>query len=172
MARPLRVEYPGALYHVMNRGNQRQVVFLYPRDCETFLEKLELFSETYRVDVYCYCLMSNHFHMLLRTREANLGKFMQVFLTSFTGTLNRRNGKTGHIFHGRYKGHLVESHKYVSVLSRYIHLNPIRIKNVKKLPVAEKKRLLTSFQWSSYRACVGLTEQPPFLKIESIHGVI
>lgn len=168
MARPLRVEYAGALYHVMNRGNQRQDVFRSPLDCETFLEKLELFCENYRVEVYCYCLMSNHFHLLLKTLEANLGKFMQAFLTSFTVTLNRRNGKTGHIFHGRYKGHLIENHKYLSVLSRYIHMNPVRIKKLRELPVTEKKRLLTTFQWSSYKACIGLAAQPPFLKIDSV----
>lgn len=168
MARPLRVEYPGALYHVMNRGNQREDIFRSPLDCETFLEKLDMFCDSYRVEIHSYCLMSNHFHLLLRTREANLSKFMQAFLTSFTVTINRRNRRTGHLFHGRFKGHLVESRKYLSVLSRYIHLNPVRIKEVKKLPVQERKRLLDSFQWLSYRACVGLAEQLPFLEIESV----
>lgn len=168
MARPLRVEYPRALYHVMNRGNQRQDVFRSPRDYETFLEKLEMFSESYLVDVYCYCLMSNHFHLLLRTRETNLSKFMQVLLTSFTVTLNRRNNKTGHIFHGRYKGHLIESREYLSILSKYIHLNPVRIKKQRELPVAEKKRLLTSYQWSSYQAYIGLKEKPRFLEIKPV----
>ncbi len=168
MAKPLRVEYEGALYHVMDRGNQRLDIFRNKRDCETFLEKLSWFTDSYKVDIYCYCLMTNHFHFLLRTREANLGKFMHAFLTSFTMTINRRKGKTGHLFHGRYKAHLVESHKYLSVLSRYIHLNPIRIKKFKSLPMPEKKRLLTSYQWSSYSSCIGLTEKPDFLGIDSV----
>ena len=95
-----------------------------------------------RVEVSCYCLMSNHFHLLLRTLEPNLGKFMQAFLTSFTVTLNRRNDKTGHIFHGRYKGHLVENHKYLSVLSRYIHMNPVRIKKLREMEEILKYNLM------------------------------
>ena len=168
MSRPLRIEYAGGLYHVMNRGNQRLEVFSSKRDCETFLEKLSLFAETYKVDIYCYCLMPNHFHLLLRTRAGNLGKFMQVMLTSFTMTINRRKGKTGHLFHGRYKAQLVESRKYLSVLSRYIHLNPIRVKKLQSLPVLEKKRLLGDYPWSSYRACVGLMAWPDFLKIDAV----
>lgn len=168
MARPLRIEYPGAFYHVMNRGNQRRDVFHSTLDCETFLEKLDLYSDRYHVNVHCYCLMTNHFHLLLGTPEANLSKFMQVFLNSFTMTINRRGNKTGHLFHGRYKAHLVENGKYLSVLSRYIHLNPVRTKATESLPVSERKRFLTSYPWSSYSACVGLSEMPDFLNMKPV----
>jgi len=103
MSRPLRIEYPGAMYHVMNRGNQQQDVFRKKRDCEIFLEKLDHFSELFNVDIYCYVLMNNHFHLLLRTGEANLGRFMQSFLTSFTSNLNKRNNKSGHLFPKAYR---------------------------------------------------------------------
>lgn len=165
MSRPLRIEYPGALYHVVNRGNQRQDVFKTKRDCETFLDKLEHFAELFEVEVYCYCLMTNHFHLLLKTNEANLGRFMQSFLTSFTVTVNRRNRKSGHLFQGRYKAHLVENRKYLSVLSRYIHLNPIRIRKYKTATVEEKRNILLNYTWSSYSACIGLKKRDKFLKI-------
>jgi len=168
MARPLRIEYPGALYHVLDRGNQRLEVFQRKCDCETFLDKLSLFIADYNIEIYCYCLMTNHFHLLLRTNESNLGKFMQSFLTSFTVTINRRNGKTGHLFHGRYKALLVENQKYISVLSKYIHLNPVRVKKNKSLPVSEMKRLLDTYPWSSYLATIGLSEPPDFLKTDTI----
>ncbi len=164
MSRPLRIEYPGALYHVMNRGNQRQDVFQRKIDCETFLEKLEYFAELFHVEVYCYCLMTNHFHLLLKTNEANLGRFMQSFLTSFTITLNRRNNKSGHLFQGRYKAHLVENQKYISELSRYVHLNPIRIKQHEHASIETKKNILINYQWSSFPDYLGLREHPEFLK--------
>jgi putative transposase len=168
MSRPLRIEYPGALYHVVNRGNQRQDVFKSQRDCETFLKKLEHFAELFEVKVYCYCLMTNHFHLLLKTREANLGRFMQSFLTSFTVTVNRRNKKSGHIFQGRYKAHLVENRKYLSVLSRYIHLNPVRVKNYKNASLSEKKSIIQNYSWSSYTAHIGLEKSLKFLDINPV----
>ncbi len=163
MSRPLRIEYPGAMYHVMNRGNQRQDVFRKKIDCETFLERLGHFVELFNVELYCYVLMNNHFHLLLRTREANLGRFMQSFLTSFTIILNKRNKKSGHIFQGRYKAHLVESEQYISTLSRYIHLNPTRIKKYKDISIDEKKNILTQYTWSSYLAHIGLKEPDKFI---------
>ena len=146
MSRPLRIEYQGAMYHVMNCGNQRQYVFRKKADYATFLEKLEYFSGLFNVDIYCYSLMNNHFHLLLRTKRANLGRFMQSFLTSFTVTLNRRNRKSGHLFQGRYKAQLVENHGYISKLSRYIHLNPVRVNKYKESSVEEKRNVLLNMQ--------------------------
>ena len=168
MARALRIEYPGAMYHVMNRGNQRQDVFRKKSDCGTFLEKMEYFSELFHVEIYCYVLMNNHFHLLLRTEEPNLGRFMQSFLTSFTMTLNRRNQKSGHLFQGRYKAQLVENQEYISKLSRYIHLNPIRIKKYKNITIEEKRNILLNYTWSSFAAHIGLKEPEHFLKIKTV----
>jgi REP-associated tyrosine transposase len=163
MSRPLRIEYKKALYHVMNRGNQHQDVFLKKIDCETFLQRLEYFAELFHVEVYCYCLMTNHFHLLLRTNEANLGRFMQSFLTSFTIILNQRNNKSGHLFQGRYKAHLVEDRKYLSILSRYIHLNPVRMKKYENLSIEEKRNILINYKWSSYTAHIGVKLSPRFI---------
>ena len=168
MSRPLRIEYPGAMYHVMNRGNQRQDVFRKKVDCVTFLEKLEYFSDLFNIDVYCYVLMNNHFHLLVRTNDANLGRFMQSFLTSFTMILNRRNQKNGHLFQGRYKAQLVETQEYISKLSRYIHLNPIRIKKYKNITIEEKRNILLNYTWSSFAAHIGLKEPEHFLKIKTV----
>ncbi len=112
--------------------------------------------------------MNNHFHLLLRTEEANLGRFMQSFLTSFTVTLNRRNRKSGHLFQGRYKAQLVESEEYISKLSRYIHLNPIRVKKHAKLSVEEKRNVLLNYPWSSFSAHIGLKPPGNFLDIEPV----
>jgi len=171
MARPLRIEYSGAMYHVMNRGNQRQDVFRKKADCETFVEKLEYFSVLFNVDIYCYVIMNNHFHLLLRTKEANLGRFMQSFLTSFTLTLNRRNQKSGHLFQGRYKAQLVESQEYISKLSRYIHLNPLRIKKYKNITIEEKRNILLNYTWSSFASYIGLKEPEDFLDIKPVLNI-
>lgn len=155
MARPLRIEYPGACYHVMNRGNQRMQVFHSRSHYELFLEKLILFSEQFHIKIRCYCLMSNHFHLYLETPEANLSRFMQSLLTSFTISLNRKRGKSGHLFQGRFKSYLVDDEAYGMVLSRYIHLNPLETETVKSRPIKEKLKILEGFPWSSCQYYLG-----------------
>ena len=126
MARPLRIEYGGAHYHVMNRGNARQRVFRCDGDHELLLDKLGSAVEAFRVSLLAYCLMPNHFHLYLATPEGNLSRFMQSFLTAFTVNLNRRRHSSGHIFQGRFKAVLVEDEAYGQELARYVHLNPVR----------------------------------------------
>ena len=101
-------EYPGALYHVMNRGNQRATVFHEPADYELFLEKLEQTAEQFIMRVHCFCLMPNHFHLYVKTEQANLSRFMQSLLTGFTISWNQARGSGGHVFQRRFKSHLVE----------------------------------------------------------------
>ncbi len=160
MARPVRIEYAGAYYHVTNRGNQRQAVFTEPRDYELFLERLGQFSGQFDVHLLCYCCLPNHFHLYLRTDQANLSRFMQSLLTSFTITLNRRRHRSGHLFQGRFAAHLVENEAYGAEVSRYIHLNPVRTKALRQASVAARRRALRSFAWSSYAACLGLVPGP------------
>ena len=109
MARPLRIEFPGACYHVINRGNFRFPVFSESRDRELILEKLVDFAERFQIRVRSYCVQVNHFHCYLQTAEANLGRFMQSFLTSFTVSYNRRHQTSGHVFQGRYKALWVDN---------------------------------------------------------------
>lgn len=160
MARPLRIEYAGAYYHVMNRGNRRETVFAAAKDYELFLERLGQFSRQFEVSLLCYCCMPNHFHLYLRTEQANLSRFMQSLLTSFTITLNRRHHSSGHVFQGRFAAHLVENDAYGGEVSRYIHLNPVRTKALRQASVATRRQALRAFRWSSYAACVGLSPAP------------
>ena len=163
MARPLRIEYENACYHVIDRGNHKEEVFYDKSDCELFLKKLVEFAELYDVVIYAYCLMPNHFHLMIRTRLANLGKFMQTFLTSFTIIMNRKYSRAGHLFQGRYKAQLVESELYKNQLSRYIHLNPVKIKMPEQLDTETLKSRLEDYRWSSYRSYIGLERLPKWL---------
>jgi len=165
MARPLRIEYAGASYHVMNRGNRRADVFLSPSDYELFLLRLGRFAEDFAVRVHCYCCMPNHFHLYLTTEQANLSRFMQSFLTSFTVSMNRIRKAPGHLFQGRFRAHLVEDGAYRSEVSRYIHLNPSRVQHLRHASPAEKQEALVMHAWSSYPACVGLRQAPAWLDI-------
>ena len=170
MSRPLRIEYPGACYHVVNRGNQRNRIFFSPSHYELFLDKLAVISEQFGVRTRCYCLMPNHFHLYLQTREGNLSRFMQSLLTSFCYSLNRLRGRSGHIFQGRFKCHLVEDAAYSLVVSRYIHLNPVRTEEAGNLALDVKRRMLESFKWSSYAAYVGEAEVPGCLDVAPVLG--
>ncbi len=160
MARPLRIEYAEAYYHVMNRGNRRQTVFAEARDYELFLERLGQFRGLFDVRILCYCCLPNHFHLYLRTAQPNLSRFMQSLLTSFTISLNRRHHSSGHLFQGRFTAHLVENEAYGAEVSRYIHLNAVRTKALRQTPLAARRQALRTFPWSSYAACLGLSTGP------------
>ena len=143
MARPLRIEYPGAVYHVLTRGNNRQVIFHDDQDRTAYLEKLLHYCREKEVHLLCYCLLSNHVHLLLETPQGNLSRMMQAFQTSYTVSWNRRHRYTGHVFEQRYKAFLVDQDNYLLQVSRYIHLNPVAARIVKRPQ---------DYCWSSYRA--------------------
>jgi putative transposase len=149
MARPLRIQYPNAVYHVTCRGNERQGIFKDDEDRKRFLQILVQSINIYSVKLYSYILMSNHFHLLLETPKANLSEFMRKFNITYTGYFNRRHDRVGHLYQGRYKSVLVDKNEYLSVLSRYIHLNPVKIKAMKKLSEPEKIKYLIRYRWSS-----------------------
>ena len=160
VARPLRIEYAGAYYHVLNRGNRREIVFAEARDYELFLGRLGQFSRQFEVDLLCYCCMPNHFHLYLRTRQANLSRFMQSLLTSFAVAINRRRHNSGHVFQGRFTAHLVDNEAYGAEISRYIHLNPVRTEAMRPMSLSARRRALRAFAWSSYATCIGLSSAP------------
>lgn len=126
MARPLRVQFPGAFYHVMARGQERQDIFRGADDFARFLDDLEAVREKHRVRVHAYCLMTNHYHLMVETCLPNLAKALQNLQTRYTVWFNRKHQRVGHLFSGRYKAILVEKETYGLELSRYIHLNPVR----------------------------------------------
>ncbi len=168
MARPLRLEYAGAIYHVTARGNERRAIFRSNRDRLRFLEKLVDLARVHHVQVYAYALMTNHYHFVLCTPRANLCAFMQQFNTSYTMYFNRRHSRTGHLFAGRYKAKLVEGGEYLLQLSRYLHLNPVKIKRLRTLPVDEQSEYLRKYRWSSYRSYAGLVPPSEWLTHEPL----
>ncbi|MBU1044418.1 MAG: transposase [Candidatus Omnitrophica bacterium] len=141
MARPLRLQGAGLLYHVTSRGDDRKKIFIGESDFNKFLEYLKISQDKYNFYLYAYCLMGNHYHLLLETSQPNLSKIMQYINTSYTIYYNKKNKKCGHLFQGRYKSILVEADVYFKELTRYIHLNPVRAKIVAKPD---------EYRWSSY----------------------
>ena len=127
MARALRVQYPNAVYHVTCWGNEQKPIFRDDGDRSIFLKNLVHSIDIYTVKVYSYVLMTNHFHFLLETPLGNLSEFMRHFNISYTGYFNQRHRRSGHLYQGRYKSILVDKEAYLSILSRYIYLNPIRV---------------------------------------------
>jgi REP element-mobilizing transposase RayT len=126
MARAWRIEYEGALYHVLSRGNEQRPIFIDNDDRLLFLETLGEMSERFEIDVFAYVLMDNHYHLLFRTNRANLSKSMQWFGATYTKRFNVRHNRSGHLFQGRFKNMLVENDAYLLQLSYYIHRNPLR----------------------------------------------
>ena len=149
MARPLRIQYPGAYYHVMSRGNSRQDIFLAEEDRSIFLAGLADSCETYGVRLIAYVLMGNHFHLLVQTEQANLSEFMRHVLVTYTVRWNRKWKRTGHLFQGRYKSLLIDEDAYLLPLSRYIHLNPVRTKEFVAADSKKKAGYLRNYKWSS-----------------------
>jgi putative transposase len=132
MARKPRIHFPGALYHVISRGNQGQKIFLDEKDLKTYLSYLSEYKIRYPFRLYAYVLMTNHFHLLLEVGETSLSKIMQSLLFRYTRYFNRRYGKLGHLFQGRYRAILCDKDTYLLELVRYIHLNPVRARVVSK----------------------------------------
>ena len=161
MARPLRLEYAGALYHLTARGNARADIFADDADRRLFLELLgkEITQQGWRC--YAYCLMDNHYHLLIETPEANLVAGMRRLNGVYTQAFNRRHGRVGHVFQGRYKSIVVYKDRYGLELCRYIVLNPMRARMVKRAQ---------HWRWSSYRASAGEVTAPAWLEAEWVRG--
>ena len=149
MARSIRVQYPGAVYHVTCRGNEQRDIFRDDEDRRAFLEILAGSRSIYSVKLYAGVLMGNHFHLLLETPLGNLNEFMRRFNITYTGYFNRRHRRVGHLYQGRYKSILVEKESYLSELSRYIHINPVRTQEMEPQDVKEKMRYLLDYKWST-----------------------
>ena len=154
MARPLRIEFPGALYHVTTRGNARGDIFVDDRDRHGFLAVLGQVVARWRWLCHAYCLMGNHYHLIVETRDANLARGMRQLNGLYTQRLNRRHGRVGHVFQGRYAAILVERDSHLLELARYVVRNPVRAGLVDR---AE------AWPWSSYRAMIGRGARPAWL---------
>ncbi|MCX6340125.1 MAG: transposase [Candidatus Aureabacteria bacterium] len=170
MARSLRIEYSNAWYHVTSRGNEGVVIFRDDNDRKHFLQVLTESLKLFKVQLHCYVLMTNHFHFLLKTLEANLSRFMQRFSTAYTTYFNLRHQRHGHLYQGRFKAILVDADEYLLQLSRYIHLNPVRLAKYKYFPPEEKAKVLKNYQWSSLCGYIRLKYRDDFMQYGEVLG--
>ena len=154
MARPLRLEFAGALYHVTSRGDHREDIFLCDEDRAEWLEVLGTVCSRFNWVVHAYCQMSNHYHLLLETVDGNLSRGMRQLNGLYTQRFNQRHGLVGHLYQGRYKAILVQKENYLLELSRYVVLNPLRANMVKSLD---------DWRWSSYPIVTEQASPPPWL---------
>ena len=159
MTRAWRIEYEGALYHVLSRGNERGPIVFDDQDRKMFVGCIGQMAERFEIDVFAYVLMDNHYHLLFRTPRANLSKCMHWFGVTYTNRFNSRHARSGHLFQGRFKNMVVENDAYLLQLSYYIHRNPLRAGMVKRL---------VSYRWSSYRAYAYGKAIPAWLNTEMI----
>jgi putative transposase len=163
MARPLRIQFPGALYHLINRGNERKPIFRNDTDRRLFLALLRQALDTYSVILHGYVLMNNHWHMLAQTSLGNVSEFMRYFNISYTSYFNRRHNRSGHLYQGRYNAYLVEEDTYLSQVSKYIHLNPVRVHGMKTAQPEKRRDHLFSYRWSSL---------PGYLRVASQEAIV
>jgi REP element-mobilizing transposase RayT len=159
MARPLRIEYPGALYHITSRGDRHEAIFDDDQDRTAFLKILGEVISRFHWRCHAYCLMGNHYHLMIETPEGNLTKGMRQLNGVFTQWSNRRHKQSGHLFQGRYKAILVDRDSYFLELARYIVLNPVRAAMVKRPG---------QWAWSSYNMTTGKGAAPPWLTTEDL----
>src|SRR6266480_3556959 len=164
MARPLRVEFEDAIYHLCARGNARQRIFHDERDRTRLVDLFEESARRFEVAILCFVLMGNHFHLVAQTRRPNLRRWMHWLLVSYTVFFNRRHRSSGHLFQGRYKSFLVQEGEYLLSLSRYVHLNPVRGVSLGRGTPTERRKRLRAFKWSTYRGYAGLSAPFPFVQ--------
>ena len=171
MARHLRLEYAGAIYHVTSRGNERSDIFSSDADKQRFLEKLAENQERHHVRLFAYVVMGNHYHLLLETPRGNLARFMQQLNTSYTMYYNIRHDRVGHVFSGRYKAKVVSGDEYLLALTRYVHLNPVKVQGMRGRSLAERIQALRAYSWSSYGAYAGLRKPEAWVDHEPLSGL-
>ncbi len=167
MARKLRVQYPGAIYHVMNRGDRREAIFADDEDRQTFLHTLQQTCQKTAWQVHAFCLMPNHFHLVIETPRANLVDGMKWLLGTYTGRFNRRHKEFGHLFSGRYKALIVDGSGdgYLKTVCDYVHLNPWRAR------LRSRGQGLEAYEWSSYPWYLTTpSKRPPWLRTDRLLG--
>jgi REP element-mobilizing transposase RayT len=163
MARPLRLEFNGALYHVTSRGDGQEPIYLDDEDRKIQLAVLDKVVQRFNWMIHAWCQMGNHYHLLVETPEGNLAQGMRHFNGVYTQRFNRRHGRVGHVFQGRYKAIIVQKDNYLLELARYIVLNPVR---------AGMVRSAKDWPWSSYRAMAGLAEPPTWLHTDAVLSML
>lgn len=163
MARQLRIQYPDAYYHITCRGNERKKIFLDETDRVIFFERLIRSLDIHNVRLLSYVLMPNHFHLLLTTPEGNLSEFMRHFNISYTASFNRRHHRAGHLYQGRYKSYLIDADQYLCEVSRYIHLNPVRMSSLSRQSGEKKWAALLKDDTSSLSGFLSIRKRKSFV---------
>jgi len=158
IARPWRIKYEGAYYHVLSRGNEGKDIFYDDKDRKVFIDTMGEVSQRFDVDLFAFVLMSKHYHFILRTNRANISRAMQWLGLTYTRRFNNRHYRSGHLFQGRFKSIVVENDAYVVELSCYVHRNPLRARMVKRL---------MDYKWSSYPVYAYGRKGPEWLKTDS-----
>lgn len=161
MARPLRIEYDGALYHITSRGNERKAIFRDEGDRLGFLDILAKVTKRYNWLCHAYCLMNNHYHLVVETPDGNLSEGMRQLNGVYTQYFNMHHRRVGHVFQGRFKAILIEKESYLLEVSRYVVLNPVRAKSVERPG---------DWKWSSYRGTAGIESPHTCLTVDWILG--
>jgi len=161
MARPLRIEFPGAVYHITSRGNERKAIFIDVRDRKRFLDTLKDVTLRYNWLCHAYCLMDNHYHLLIDTPDGNLSIGMRQLNGVYTQRFNKRHSRVGHLFQGRFKAILLQKDSHLLEACRYVVLNPVR---------AERVQRPEEWIWSSYGATAGRMRPHPCLVIDWVLG--
>ena len=159
MSRPVRIEFPDALYHVTSRGDRREAIFDDDQDRRSFLSTLEQVVNRFNWVCHAWCLMDNHYHLLIQTPDGNLSRGMRQLNGVYTQASNRRHGRVGHLFQGRFKAILVDGDAYLLEVTRYVVLNPVRAGMVNNP---------ADWPWSSYRASAGLEPAVPWLAVDGL----
>ena len=159
MARAIRMDYPDTFYHVLSRGNERRDIFRDEKDYRMFLDLVGKMVDRFHLEVHAYVLMGNHYHLLVRTRQANLSQAVQWLGVSYAVWFNRRHNRSGHLFQGRFKSFLIENESYFTALCLYIQANPLRAGMVERL---------VDYPWSSYHGYARQECQMPWLRTDLI----
>jgi putative transposase len=163
MSRPLRIEFPNAVYHVTSRGDRREEIYRDDVDRQMQLDVLAQAMDRFDAQLLAYCQMGNHFHLVLHTRQANLSRLMRHVNGVYTQNFNRRHGLVGHLFQGRFKAILVDRDAYLLALCRYVERNSV---------AAGLVRSTADWAWSSCRAHIGATHTPAWLDSDGLHGYL
>ncbi len=171
MTRPLRIQYPGAFYHITNRGNERKSVFRDDADRSQFLKILAQSKDNYQAVIHGFVLMTNHYHLLVETPLGNLAEFMRYFNITYTSHFNRRHNRIGHLFQGRYKSVLVDKNSYLFAVSKYIHLNPVKVRGFRTKSLAERMKYLLDYKWSSLPGFIDPGKRHEFVDYDIVLGM-
>lgn len=172
MARSLRIQFPGAFYHVTCRGIERRHIFADDHDRETFLVLLSESCENYKVMLHAYVMMTDHFHILVQTEKANCSEFMRHFNIRYTRWFNQRYDRCGNLYQGRYHAYLIDADSYLLEVSRYVHLNPVRVAQMESMDEGVRWQKAVSYPWSSLNAYVSASQVFSIVSCELILSMV